>query len=187
MVMTLNSLLRKVSEQLISVLGVYFRLQSFVFMPIFGMTQGLMPIMAYNYGAKNRARLMGALRIGILVSLLIMTGGFFLFQTQADALLFLFNATPLMMEMGVPALRIISLAFWFAGVNICLSTFFQALGLGKHSLLLSLSRQYVFIVPLVAIFRFISIPLTWLSFLIVETISLVVAYILFRRVRADYL
>lgn len=187
MVMTLNSLLRKVSEQLISVLGVYFRLQSFVFMPIFGMTQGLMPIMAYNYGAKNRARLMGALRIGILVSLLIMTGGFFLFQTQADGLLFLFNATPLMMEMGVPALRIISLAFWFAGVNICLSTFFQALGLGKHSLLLSLSRQYVFIVPLVAIFRFISIPLTWLSFLIVETISLVVAYILFRRVRADYL
>ncbi len=182
MVMTLNHLLRVVSEEMISVLGVYFRLQSFIFMPIFGLTQGLMPIMGYNYGAKNTQRLTGALRIGIFASLLIMTLGVLLFQTQAERFLTLFNATDLMKQAGIPALRIISLSFWFAGTNLCLSTYFQAVGVGKYSLMLSLLRQYIVIIPLVALFRTISIPLTWSSFLIAESVSLLFAFVLYRKV-----
>lgn len=187
MVMTLNQILRVVSEQMISVLGVYFRLQSFVFMPIFGLTQGMMPIMGYNYGAKNQYRLTGTLRIGIFLSLAMMTAGVILFQLKPQELLLIFNATPEMLALGVPALRMISLSFWFAGVNLCLSTYFQALGLGKYSLILSLLRQYVLIVPLVMVFRFRGMTLTWSSFLWAEALSLLFGIYLYRKVYREYI
>lgn len=186
MIMALNQLLRRVSEQMISVLGVYFRLQSFIFMPIFGLTQGLMPIMGYNYGARNKKRLTGALKIGIGVSLAIMSLGVLLFQTQAASFLQLFQATPTMFEIGVPALRIISLSFWFAGTNLCLSTFFQAVGRGTYSLLLSVCRQFLFIVPPVFFLRFVSMEATWATFLFAEAASLIVAYWLYRKVSRTF-
>lgn len=187
MMMSLNHLLRAISEQAISVMGIYFRLQSFVFMPVFGLTQGMMPIMGYNYGAKNIKRLKGTLYYGIGISCVIMAVGVVLFQVIPTILLNLFSATPEMLAIGVPALRIISLGFLFAGVNICFSTFYQALGMGYYSMIISLLRQLIVVVPLLWFFRGVHLYLMWGSFLIAEFATLLFCLLLYKKVNRDKL
>lgn len=132
----------------VNVFGIYFKIQSFVFMPVFGLTHGLMPIMGYSYGARNKKRLLSALKIGMLLGACIMFFGTVLFMAFPDALLGLFNADAKMLEYGVVALRVISLCFVFAAIGIISSTMFQALGNGIYSLIISLLRQIVLLLPI---------------------------------------
>lgn len=168
-----NMILVVYSTTAVAVLGVYFKIQSFVFMPVFGMTQGAMPIMGYNFGARNKARLMETYKFGLSMAMLVMACGFILFQTAPNHLLGMFDASPEMLEMGVPALRIISICFMPAAFGIMTSTMFQAIGHGVLSLLASLLRQMFGILPLAWILiRIGGVTLSWASFPLAELIGL---------------
>lgn len=179
MLMGLNGILAGVSETYVDVLGVYFKLQSFVFMPIFGLTYGVMPIMGYNFGARNKKRLMEALKYGIIIAVTIMTAGLLLFQLIPEQLLSIFNAYPEMLEVGVPALKIISLCFVLAAVGIMISTLFQAVGRGLRSMLTSMLRQLGVILPAAYVLSRIDSRLVWWSFPIAEGVAMIVAMLLF--------
>lgn len=169
----LNVLLINFSEAAVNVYGVYFRLQSFVFMPIFGLNQGVMPILGYNYGAGNKERLMKALRTGIGLAAGIMLIGTILFHAIPNLLLGMFNADANMLDIGIPALKTISLCFVPAAFGIMFSTLFQALGKGVHSLLMSLVRQLICILPVAYILSKISLSAVWYAFPIAEGVALI--------------
>lgn len=179
----MNKILILFSETAVSVLGVYFKLQSFIFMPIFGLNNGLIPIVAYNYGAASRKRIMETIRLGIIIAVSIMLFGLAIFQLFPDRLLLLFNASDHMLEIGVPALRIISLSFLFAGYCIIVGSVFQALGNGVYSLIVSVARQLLCILPLAYLFaKLWGLHAVWYSFALAELISVTLSTILFRRI-----
>ncbi len=175
MTTTLNSILIAFSQSAVSVFGVYFKLQSFVFMPVFGLTHGVMPIMGYNFGAKNKKRLMSALKIGAAIAFVIMILGTLGFWLFTDKLLMIFNASENMLSIGVPALRIISLCFPAAALGIMFSTMFQAIGKGVYSLAISVLRQLVALIPLAFIFSKIGLGYVWLAFPCAEVFALIVS------------
>ena len=170
------------SKTAVAVLGIYFRLQSFIFMPVFGLNQGAMPIMGYNYGARNKERLMKTYKLSLLVAFLIMTCGFALFQLCPEMLLNLFGANQEMLEMGVPALRLISLCFIPASFGIITGTMFQATGHGVYSLLVSSIRQLVGILPLAYfLYNTFGVAVSWASFPLAEILGLTICVILLTR------
>lgn len=176
----LNVILIRFSETAVAVYGAYFKLQSFVFMPVFGLNQGVMPIMGYNYGAQNRRRLIKALKIGCLFALCIMCLGTVLFWTFPKQLLLIFEASPQMLEIGMPALRIISLCFPMAALGILFSTLFQATGMGGKSLFISLLRQLICILPVAYLLAQVGgLHAVWYAFPIAETVSLVASVLIF--------
>lgn len=178
----MNSLLIKFSATAVAVLGVYYKVQSFVFLPVFGLNQGLLPIIGYNYGAKNKQRLKRTMSIGISQALVIMILGTILFHTFPEAIMNLFNADPLMMAIGVKALRIISLCYPFAAVGIIMSTFFQATGHGMYALISSILRQLVLLLPLAYILAYTrGLNAVWWSYLLSDVGSFIVTMYLFRR------
>lgn len=175
----LNAILIAFSEAAVSVLGVYYKLQSFVFMPVFGLTHGVMPIMGYNYGARKRDRLLSALKIGSVIAFGIMVVGTILFWVIPGPLLRIFNASDAMLQIGIPALRIISLSFTGAAVGILLSTLFQAVGKGNYSLLMSALRQLIVILPLAYLLSKIGLQPVWIAFPVAELVSLAAGVVLF--------
>lgn len=177
LIVGLNSILITFSDAAVSVLGIYYKLQSFIFMPVFGLTQGVMPIMGYNFGAKNKHRLLSALKIGSVIAILIMLFGTILFVSIPDKLLMIFNASEQMLEIGVKALRTISLCFVPAAIGIMFSTLFQAVGQGHKSLYISILRQLVIILPVAYLLSKIGLYYVWYSFPIAEVFSLVVSII----------
>ena len=181
MLLFMNQILVRFSTDAVSVLGVYYKLQSFVFMPVFGLNQGVMPIMGYNYGARNKKRLLLALKYGCLIALCIMTLGTVIFWVFPEQLLSIFSPSKSMLEIGVPALRSISLCFIPATVSVMFTTLFQAVGKGVRSLFLSALRQLVVILPVAYIFSFYSLDLVWYSFPIAEAAALVTALLLYRN------
>lgn len=179
----MNQILIPFSATAVSVLGVYFRLQSFIFMPIFGLNNAMIPIVAFNYGAKNKKRIMDTIKLSAIIAISIMLAGLVLFQLFAAQFLELFNASDHMLEVGVPALRIISTSFLFAGYSIVISSVFQALGNGVYSLITSFARQLVCILPLAYLFaKYLGLAYVWLSFPLAELICLIVTTCLFRRI-----
>ncbi|MGI6124916.1 MAG: MATE family efflux transporter [Acetivibrionales bacterium] len=178
----LNAILGTLSETAIAVLGAYYKLQSFIFMPVFGLTQGVMPVMGYNFGAKNKKRLIDTLKVGLLVAVAIMAFGTSIFMFVPDKLLMIFNASEEMLLIGMPALRIISLCFIPAAVGIMFSTLFQALGAGIYSLIISVMRQLIFILPAAYLLSKIGLNFVWYSFPIAEVFSFIASILLFRRV-----
>ena len=182
MTICLNAILIGFSEAAVAVLGVYFKLQSFVFMPVFGMNHGLMPIMGYNYGACNRKRLMQAYKIGMILALCIMVVGLLIFQLMPDKLMSLFKAEGDLLNIGMKALRTISLCFPFAAIGIITGTLFQATGRGIYSLFTSLLRQLVIIVPAAFILsKVIGVMGVWYAFPLAEGFSLVFSLLMLRR------
>ena len=175
----LNSILIKFSDAAVAVFGIYSKLQSFVFMPIFGLNQGLMPLFGYNFGAKNKKRLMDTLKIGMGIAVSIMFVGTLGFWIFTEELLGMFSATDIMIEVGVPALRVISSCFVLAGVGIISSTLFQAVGYGNLSLFVSLIRQVIIILPL-AYFgaKFFGVNAVWYAFPIAEGIAMIISVIM---------
>ncbi len=177
----MNKILIGFSTTAAAVFGVYFKLQSFVFMPVFGLNNGMVPILAYNFGAHKPKRIMDTIKLSLFYASLIMVIGFLIFQWMPATLLGIFNASETMLNIGVPALRIISTHFLLAGISIICSTVQQAFGHGVRSLLISLVRQLVVLLP-VAYFLSIthSLDMVWLAFPIAETVALVmgVAYLI---------
>ncbi|MFR4797617.1 MAG: MATE family efflux transporter [Lentihominibacter sp.] len=172
----MNIILSGLTETAVAVMGVYGRLQSFIFMPVFGLNQGVLPIMGFNYGARNRKRLMETFKKGFMTAFVIMGLGLLLFQTLPYQLLTIFNSTGSqeMYDIGVPALRTISLCFLPASFGIMSSSIFQAIGHGFMSLWGSLLRQLVGILPLAWIFASIAgLKLVWYAFPIAELIGVV--------------
>lgn len=181
MTMGLNIIIAS-SQAAISVLGVYFKLNSFIFMPVFGLTNGMIPICAYNFGAKKKERVLAAVKDSLIYAAVILTIGMMIFLAIPDKLLMLFNASPEMLRIGVPALRFISLSFPLAAVGIVLSSLYQALGEGIYSLIMSVCRQLVVILPLAYLLnKFFGLTMLWASFAIAEVISLVICLFLYRR------
>lgn len=179
----MNKILIMFSETAVSVLGIYFKLQSFIFMPIFGLNNGVIPIVAYNYGAGNRKRIMDTIKLSTFIAIGIMLIGLIIFQLFPEWLLMLFNASDHMLEVGAPALRIISTSFLFAGYCIILGSVFQALGNGIYSLVVSVARQLFCILPLAYIFaKAAGLHAVWYSFPLAELISVTLTTILFRRI-----
>ena len=165
-----------------TVFGVYFKLQSFVFMPVFGMNSGLMPILGYNYGAKNRPRMMKALRLGLISAFTFMTLGAMVFFFFPDALLGLFNASDQMKVLGEIALRRICITFPLAAISIILGSIFQAMGKGFYSMITSVVRQLVFLLPCAWLFgKLFGLNAIWFSFLAAEFVALILTLCFFRR------
>ena len=165
-----------------TVFGVYFKLQSFVFMPIFGMNSGLMPILGYNYGAKNRPRMMKALKLGVVFAFIFMSMGTLLFNLFPDALLGLFNASDALKSLGEVALRLISLSFPLAAISIILGALFQAMGDGFYSMIISIVRQLFILIPCAWLFgKLFGLNAVWFAFLTAEVFALVLSLIFFRR------
>ena len=156
----------------VAVLGVYQKLQSFIFMPVFGLNQGAMPLMGYNYGARNKERLIRTYKLSLISALVIMSVGLILFQTMPEVFLKLFNAKGDMLTVGVKALRRISLCFIPAAFGIMTSTLFQGTGHAVYSLFSSLIRQLVGILPLAYIlFSLGGVELSWFSFPLAEILG----------------
>lgn len=179
----MNLILIGFSSTAVTVFGVYFKLQSFVFMPVFGLNNGMIPIIAYNYGARNKKRIMDTAKMSIAAAVTIMLIGLAIFQVFASQLLMMFNASEHMLEVGVPALRLISLSFLFAGYCIIVGSVFQALGNGVYSLIISVARQLLCILPLAYIFAQIwGLHAVWFAFPASEIISVILSSILFKRI-----
>lgn len=181
MLVLVNAILTKFSNSdvAISVLNIYFKLQSFIFMPCFGLNQGLLPIMGYNYGARNKERLTTALKYGCYIAGVIMVIGTVLFMAIPNVLMGMFNADAEMLEIGCTALRIICLCFIPAAIGIVFSSFYQATAHGLRSMTISLLRQLVVLVPAAYLLSNISLNAVWCAFPIAEAFSLVFAVVLF--------
>ena len=174
MIFCLNKILIVFSTTATAVFGVYFKLQSFIFMPVFGLNNGVIPVIAYNYGAGNKERVVKAIKASAVIALLIMTAGVIAFQTIPDVLLKMFDASETMLFIGVPALRVISLSFIFAAVGIACSSAFQALGYAFYSMLMSIVRQLVVLLPVAYLLSMTGeVRLVWFAFPIAEVVAII--------------
>lgn len=182
LVVGLNAILMGFSEAAVSVHGIYYKMQSFVFMPVFGLNQGLMPIMGYNFGAKNKDRLHSAIRYGCIIAAFIMLCGTVIFWVFPAQILSLFNANDDILNMGIKAMRFISLSFLPAAIDIIFSTTFQAVGKGFSSMILSLLRQLVFILPAALVLSNFGVNAVWFAYPIAEVGALIVAIFLYTRI-----
>lgn len=168
----------------VTVFGIYFKLQSFIFMPVFGLNNGMVPIIAYNYGAQKKERLLKTVKLSIGYAVGMMVIGLFVIQVIPDMLLDMFNADPKMLEVGVPALRTISLSFTFAGFCIILLSVFQALGKALYSMVVSICRQLVILVPTAFLLSLSgNIHAVWWAFPIAEIASLTLCIIFLFKVK----
>ena len=182
LVVGLNAILMGFSEASVSVHGIYYKMQSFVFMPVFGLNQGLMPIMGYNFGAKNKDRLHSAIRYGCIIAAFIMLCGTVIFWVFPAQILSLFNANDDILNMGIKAMRFISLSFLPAAIDIIFSTTFQAVGKGFSSMILSLLRQLVFILPAALVLSNFGVNAVWFAYPIAEVGALIVAIFLYTKI-----
>ena len=183
MTFLMNQILMAFTATAVAVFGVYFKLQSFVFMPIFGMNNGMVPIISYNYGARKPERVKKTIRLSVFYAECIMLVGFCIFQFLPDKLLGLFAASDAMLAIGVPALRIICPHFLLAGAGIVLSSVFQALGNGVFSLTVSICRQLVVLIPAAWLLsRTGEVNMVWWAFIIAEVVSLALSLVFMARI-----
>ena len=180
----MNQILIAFSSTAVAVFGVYFKLQSFIFMPIFGLNNASVPIVAYNYGAKRADRMMQAVRYSVAAAVGIMVVGMVMFQAIPDKLLLFFDASPELMRIGVPALRIISIHFPLAGVCIGCGAVFQALGFSLYSMVISLIRQLVVLIPCAYLIGTLTgdVTMVWWAFVVAEFVSAALTAIYFAKV-----
>lgn len=181
--MILNKVLIGFSDTAVGILGVYFKLQSFLFMPVFGMNQGLMPIMGYNYGARNKKRLSETYKDGMIIAGIILFIGMLLFKLFPDALMSIFSADAEMYELGRQCLRTISWGFLFAAFTIISGTLFQATAHGVNTLIITALRQIVVLIPLAVILsKVMGTSGVWLAFPVAEGLSAIVCIFLVKSV-----
>ena len=178
----MNAILIAYSSTAVAVFGVYFKLQSFVFMPVFGLNNGMVPIVSYNYGARKPERILGTKRLAAIYAVSIMVLGFLAGQFLPGVMLSIFNASPDMLSLGTVALRIISISFLMAGFNVISSAYFQALGHGVLALWVSIIRQLVVLLPTAWLLSLAGrVELVWWAFPIAEVVALTLC-VIFQRV-----
>ena len=178
----MNLILIAYGNTAVSVLGVYFKLQSFIFMPVHGLNNGMIPVVGYNYGARHRARITGLTRFALCIAVVIMAAGTLLLLCLPGFFLALFNAEPEVLAAGVPALRMIALSFPFAGVSIVLCAVLQAVGESMRSLMVSLTRQILLVLPAALALGLLAPERMWLCFLLSELLSCGLALLLYRQI-----
>lgn len=177
----MNLILMGLSSTSAAVFGVYFKLQSFFFMPVFGLNNGLIPIISYNYGAKNKKRMINTMKYGYIIALFFLLLGFAAFELIPGQLLLLFDASEDMLAIGIPALRIIGIHFLIAWFCIVTGTLFQAVGSAVYSMYVSLARQLVVLLPAAYILAKLGgLALIWWSFPIAEVMSMMITLICLR-------
>lgn len=177
----MNMILIAYSSTAVAVFGVYFKLQSFVFMPVFGLNNGMVPIIAYNYGAQKPERIHKTIRLGMVYAVAIMVIGLLVFQLIPKELLLMFDASDAMLEIGAPALRIMSLAFVFAGIGIVSGSSCQAFGYSVYSMLISIARQIVVLIPAAYLLSLTGVLRSiWFAFPIAEIFSLILSLFFLR-------
>ncbi len=182
MVFGLNRLLLSFTTTAAAVFGAYFKLQSFVFMPVFGLTSGMVPILAYNYGAKKPERVKTTIRLSVIIAVVIMSVGLLIFELFPGILLSLFKPSANMLEIGLPALRIIAIHFPLAGFAIIASSVFQAIGNPFHSLIVSVCRQLFVLMPVAWLLgQMGNLSYVWLAFPISEVVSLIISAIFLKK------
>lgn len=184
MTVMMNMILAPFSEMAVSVFSIYYKLQQFVFMAVLGMNNALIPILSYNYGANQMERIRESIRFALWMSCVIMAIGTVVFQLFPTQLLYLFDAKEAMLSIGIPALRTISVSFVFAGISMVLCSVFQALGSPNHSLLVTLLRQMVILLPLAYGFSSaFGLDMCWWSFPITEVLCALLSLYLLRSVQ----
>ncbi len=182
----LNRILIPFTETAAAVFGVYFKLQSFVFMPVFGMNNGTIPIIAFNYGAGNRERMIKTVRFSMVIACSIMAVGTLLMQLFPGTMLKIFDASDNMLSIGIPALRTISISFVLAGFCIAMGSVFQAIGKSYFSMIVSFTRQLVVLVPVAYLLSKTGVlENVWWAFPIAEGFSLIVSLLSYRYVRRN--
>lgn len=182
MTFSLNKILAEFSSTAVAVFGVYYKLNSFIFMPVFGMNNGLVPILSYNYGARKPDRIKKTIKLGMKYAVAIMIFGLLLFELFPSGLLGIFDASQEMLSIGCVALRIIASSFVFAGVAIICSTVFQAIGNPLHSLIMSVCRQLLVIVPVAWLLSLSGrLELVWLAFPIAEFVSVAMSIFFMKK------
>lgn len=186
MVYGLNKILIAFSSTATAVFGVYFKLQSFIFMPVFGLNNGMVPVLAFNYGARKRERMVDTIKYSVIYALIIMTAGTLAFWLFTDKLLLLFAASDHMMSMGIPALRIISIHFPIAAFCIIIGSVFQALGRAVYSMINSIMRQVVVLLPVAYLLSLTgNVNNVWWSFPIAELMSFTVTTLFLIKINRD--
>lgn len=186
MVFLMNMILVAFSTTAVATFGVYFKLQSFIFMPVFGMNNGVVPLVAYNYGAGKRTRMEEVMRLSKRYAVSIMLVGMILFWVIPNLFLMLFDASEQMMAIGIPALRIISLSFPLAGYSIMNGSVFQALGKSVYSMNISIIRQLVVLVPAAYMLSKLGVvDYVWLSFPIAEVVGLLLSIFYARKIHRE--
>ncbi len=182
----MNKILLGFTSTAAAVFGVFFKLQSFIFMPVFGLNNGLIPIVAYNYGAGYKDRIMKVMKSSMIAAVVLMIAGFLTAEVMPKQLLMLFNASGQMIEIGVPALRILSACYLFAGVSIVASGVFQGLGKSVYSLVLSVIRQLVILLPAAYLLSLTGIlEAVCLSFPLAELAALAVTCVYLKKVNKN--
>lgn len=183
---SMNRILIAFSSTAVAVFGIYYKLQSFIFMPVFGLNGGTVPIIAYNYGAKNKKRLLDAYKLAWLFATIIMSVGTLLFEVIPGTLLTMFSASDNLMAIGIPALRIIGLHFPVAAYCIVTGTLFQSLGKSVYSMITSIMRQLVVLLPAAYILSLLgSVTFVWWSFPIAEIMSAIVTTFFLKKMNKE--
>ncbi len=184
MTVFMNMILIPFSALAVSVFSIYYKLQQFVFMAVLGMNNALIPIISYNYGARKKERILEAIRFSLLISTLIMAIGTIIFQLFPKELLYLFDAKENMLAIGIPALRIISISFIFAGVSMVLCSVFQALGHANQSLYITLLRQLILLIPLTwGMAQSFGLDTSWIAFIITEVVCAGLSILILQRIK----
>jgi len=178
----MNRILIVFSTTATAVFGAYFKLQSFFFMPVFGLNNGVIPVLAYNYGAKKKERIKETLNFSITLAVCVMLTGTVIFEAMPERLLGFFNASEEMLAIGVPALRIMGLIFPFAGASIAMGSIFQAFSESIYSLMVSVGRQLILLIPAAWLLSLTGVvDNVWWAFPIAEVGSFILSTIFFRR------
>ncbi len=182
MTFLMNLILQPFTETAQAVFGAYFKLQSFFFMPVFGLNNGLIPVLAYNYGAKKKKRITESLSFAMKLAVGIMLVGMLILEIFPTQLLGLFDASENMLVIGVPALRIIGLTLPIAGLCIALGSVFQAFSRSMNSLIVSVGRQLVVLIPVAYLLsKTGNVANVWWAFPVAECASLMISLVLFKR------
>lgn len=179
----MNQILLSFVSTAAAVFGVYYKLQSIIFMPVFGLNNGMVPIIAYNYGARKKDRMVKTIKLSVICAVAMMLLGLVIMQLIPDKMLLLFDAKENMLAIGVPALKILSISFLFAGFCIVISSVFQALGNGIYSMLISFIRQVVVLLPVAYLLSLSgNVNLVWWSFPIAEVASVICCLFFLARI-----
>jgi putative MATE family efflux protein len=182
----LNKILISFSESAVAVWGIYNQLQRFIIIIVYGLNYGMIPIVAYNWGAKNKKRIKDSIKFFIQLAISVTLLGEMLFLLIPKQLIMMFNSSTEILEIAIPAFRILSIGFVFAGISLVLSSTFQAFGKGTYSLIVNMSRQIIFVLPFILILKVIlGIYSVWISFTIAEILTMFIAILLFKKINKN--
>lgn len=177
----LNLILKQFTEDAVTVLGIYYKLQTFFFIPLMGLQQVIVPVISYNYGARNSRRVKETLRYSVVISGSVMALGTLIFMVSPKELISIFADSTSILRIGTWALRIISVSFIPAGFAMMFTVYFQGINKGKNSVLITVLRQIILLVPLAWLFHFAGLRYVWLTFPVTEIAAMFCCFILYQR------